>query len=45
MASAYPHGPAAKHVRAIDKTNWIKIDRATCDACFDARDNQPKKAP
>ena len=43
MASAFPHSPAVKHWRGIDKTDWIKIDRATYDACIDKRDYRPKK--
>lgn len=43
MASAFPHSPAVKHWRGIDKTDWVKIDRATYDACIDKRDYRPKK--
>jgi hypothetical protein len=28
--------------RGINGTDWIKIDRATYDACLDARDYRPK---
>lgn len=42
-ASAYPHSPATRHWRGIDKTDWIKIDRKTYDACIDKRDYRPKK--
>ncbi len=45
MASAYPSSPAVKHVRAIDRTDWIKIDRAACEAGFDTRGHRPKEAP
>ncbi|HNB25413.1 MAG TPA: NYN domain-containing protein [Alphaproteobacteria bacterium] len=44
VASAYPHSPAVKNVRGIDQTDWIRIDRATYDACVDKRDYRPKKA-
>ncbi|WP_374652407.1 NYN domain-containing protein [Dongia sp.] len=43
VASAYPFSPTTKHVRGIDKTDWIRIDRATYDACLDTRDYRPKK--
>jgi uncharacterized LabA/DUF88 family protein len=43
IASAYPYSPAVRHVRGINKTDWIPIDRATYDACIDARDYRPKK--
>lgn len=43
-ASAFPYSPAAK-VRGIDKTDWIKIDRATYDKCIDTRDYRPKPPP
>jgi uncharacterized LabA/DUF88 family protein len=42
MASAFPFSPAYK-VRGIDKTDWIRIDRATYDKCIDRRDYRPKK--
>lgn len=44
MASAYPHSPAVSGWRGIDKTDWIRIDRATYDACIDKRDYRPKKS-
>lgn len=43
MASAYPFSPAVKHWRGINNTDWIRIDRATYDACIDRRDYRPKK--
>jgi hypothetical protein len=43
LASAYPYSPAVKHYRGIDRTEWIKIDRATYDRCIDKRDYRPKK--
>lgn len=42
MASAFPHSPAYQ-VRGIDKTDWVRIDRATYDRCLDGRDYRPKK--
>lgn len=44
MASAFPYSPAVKHWRGINKTDWLRIDRATYDACIDTRDYRPKTA-
>ena len=35
MASAYPVSSTASNRRGINKTDWIKIDRALYDACID----------
>ncbi|MDE2142455.1 MAG: NYN domain-containing protein [Elusimicrobia bacterium] len=35
VASAYPSSPTNRNTRGINKTEWIKIDRATYDACLD----------
>jgi uncharacterized LabA/DUF88 family protein len=43
VASAFPYSPAVKHWRGIDKTDWIRLDRTTYDACIDKRDYRPKK--
>jgi hypothetical protein len=45
IASAYPYSPAVKQFRGIEKTDWIKIDRAMYDRCIDARDYRPKPPP
>lgn len=42
MASAFPFSPASPNRRGINGTDWIKIDRATYDACLDTRDYRPK---
>ncbi len=42
MASAFPFSPASPNRRGINGTDWIKIDRATYDACLDSRDYRPK---
>jgi len=42
IASAYPSSPAVRGIRGIDKTDWIRIDRQTYDACIDRRDYRPK---
>lgn len=36
VASAYPASPTFRNGRGINRTNWIKIDRATYQACLDA---------
>jgi len=33
-----PSAPVPSNRRGIDKTDWIRIDRATYDACLDRRD-------
>ena len=38
MASALPVGPGTKNDRGVNHTQWIKIDRATYDACLDPND-------
>jgi len=43
MASAFPYSPAVKAFRGINKTQWIKIERAAYEACIDKRDYRPKK--
>jgi uncharacterized LabA/DUF88 family protein len=42
IACAYPSSPASANRRGINGTDWIKIDRATYDACLDPRDYRPK---
>jgi len=41
-ACAFPFSPTSINRRGIDKTDWIRIDRATYDACIDPRDYRPK---
>ena len=38
MASAFPVSPTAVNKRGINKTDWVKIDKRTYDACIDAKD-------
>ena len=38
IASAFPFSPTTRNRRGIEKTDWIRIDRATYDACLDRRD-------
>lgn len=42
IASAFPSSPTSRNRRGINKTDWVKIDRATYDACIDRRDYRPK---
>jgi uncharacterized LabA/DUF88 family protein len=42
VASAFPSSPTLDNRRGIDKTDWIRIDRATYDSCLDRRDYRPK---
>lgn len=41
VACAFPYSPTHK-VRGVEKTDWIRIDKKTYDACIDARDYRPK---
>ena len=38
IASAFPVSPAARNRRGINKTDWVKIERAMYDACVDPWD-------
>ena len=38
IASAFPHSPSSRNSRGINKTDWIRIDRALYDKCLDGRD-------
>ena len=42
-ACAYPTSPASHKTRGINGTEWIRIDRATYDACTDPNDYRPKR--
>jgi hypothetical protein len=41
VASAFPYSPTTRDRRGINKTDWIRIDRATFDACLDRRKYWP----
>jgi uncharacterized LabA/DUF88 family protein len=43
VASAFPSSPTSRNRRGINKTDWIKIDRAFYDQCIDKRDYRPKR--
>lgn len=38
IACAFPSSPTSRSRRGIERTDWIRIDRATYDACLDSRD-------
>ncbi|MFW6158976.1 MAG: hypothetical protein ACOC8E_06420, partial [Planctomycetota bacterium] len=42
VACAYPFSPTYDNRRGINRTDWIKIDRATYDKCLDPNDYRPK---
>lgn len=41
VASAFPESPTYRNQRGINNTEWIRIDRATYEACIDTRDYRP----
>ncbi|MDE0474661.1 MAG: NYN domain-containing protein [Gammaproteobacteria bacterium] len=43
IASAFPYSPAIRNRRGINKTDWIRIDRALYDQCLDRRDYRMKR--
>jgi uncharacterized LabA/DUF88 family protein len=42
VACAFPISPVVAKPRGINRTDWIRIERATYDACLDTRDYRPK---
>lgn len=42
IACAFPFSPTTRNRRGINKTDWIRIERASYDACLDRRDYRPK---
>jgi uncharacterized LabA/DUF88 family protein len=42
IASAYPSSPTSRNRRGVNKTDWIRIERATYGGCLDPRDYRPK---
>jgi uncharacterized LabA/DUF88 family protein len=42
VVSAFPSSPAMRNRRGINKTDWVRIDRQTYDACLDHRDYRLK---
>lgn len=43
MASAFPDSPTRHYRRGVNKTDWIRIDRATYETCLDSTDYRPKR--
>jgi len=43
IASAFPFSPTTRNRRGVNKTDWIRIDRATYDRCLDRRDYRPRR--
>lgn len=44
VACAFPDSANASSRRGIDRTQWIRMDRAMYDACLDPRDYRPRRA-
>ena len=42
IVCAFPDSSTASSRRGINKTQWIKLDQASYDACLDPRDYRPK---
>jgi uncharacterized LabA/DUF88 family protein len=45
IASAFPWSLTSSDARGINKTDWIRVERAVYDACIDPRDYRPKSPP
>lgn len=43
MASAFPFSPTSRNRRGINRTDWIRISRATYETCVDRRDYRPRR--
>lgn len=43
VACAFPLSPTSRNRRGINKTDWIRIDRAMYDACLDPHDYRKRK--
>jgi hypothetical protein len=44
VVSTFPFSPTTRNKRGIEKTDWVRIDRAMYDACLDHRDYRLKEA-
>jgi len=42
IACVFPFSPTTRNRRGIERTDWIRLNRATYDACLDVRDYRPK---
>jgi len=40
LACAFPSSVSSRDRRGIDKTDWIRIDRATYESCLDLHDHR-----
>ena len=45
IASACPFSPTIRNRRGVNKTDWIRIERATYDAALDPADYRPRRTP
>lgn len=45
IASAFPFSPTIRNRRGVNKTDWIRIERATYDAALDPADYRPRRTP
>ena len=43
LVCAFPISPTSRNKRGINKTDWIKMDRALYDTCLDPMDYRAKK--
>ena len=43
IATAFPDSPTRRYRRGVNKTDWIRIDRTTYDACLDPGDYRPRR--
>jgi len=44
LACAFPISPTYPNTRGVNKTEWVRIDRAVYDACLDPNDYRHKGA-
>jgi uncharacterized LabA/DUF88 family protein len=45
IASAYPSSPTSTNRRGVNRTDWIRLERATYDLALDPRDYRPRPTP
>jgi len=45
LACVFPVSPTYTNTRGIDKSDWIRFDRATYDSCLDPNDYRPRPKP
>ncbi len=43
VGCAFPFSPTSRNRRGINRTDWIRVDRATYDTCIDPNDYRRKK--